>query len=41
VVAVFSTTISPYLFFWQAAEEVEEEREDPIAKPLTRGPRRP
>jgi NRAMP (natural resistance-associated macrophage protein)-like metal ion transporter len=25
VVAVFGTTISPYLFFWQANEEVEEE----------------
>ncbi len=25
-VAVFGTTISPYLFFWQAAEEVEEEK---------------
>ena len=24
VVAVFGTTISPYLFFWQAAEEVED-----------------
>jgi Mn2+/Fe2+ NRAMP family transporter len=24
VVAVFGTTISPYLFFWQASEEVEE-----------------
>ncbi len=24
--AVFGTTISPYLFFWQASEEVEEER---------------
>ena len=24
VVAVFGTTISPYLFFWQAAQEVEE-----------------
>jgi len=24
--AVFGTTISPYLFFWQAAQEVEEER---------------
>lgn len=24
VVAVFGTTISPYLFFWQAAEEMEE-----------------
>jgi NRAMP (natural resistance-associated macrophage protein)-like metal ion transporter len=26
VVAVFGTTISPYLFFWQAAQEVETER---------------
>ncbi|HJZ67904.1 MAG TPA: divalent metal cation transporter [Blastocatellia bacterium] len=25
-VAVLGTTISPYLFFWQAAQEVEEER---------------
>lgn len=25
LVAVFGTTISPYLFFWQASEEVEEE----------------
>jgi len=26
VVAIFGTTISPYLFFWQASQEVEEER---------------
>ena len=26
-VGLFGTTISPYLFFWQASEEVEEERE--------------
>jgi Mn2+/Fe2+ NRAMP family transporter len=26
VVAVLGTTISPYLFFWQASEEVEEEK---------------
>jgi NRAMP (natural resistance-associated macrophage protein)-like metal ion transporter len=26
VVAVFGTTISPYLFFWQASQEVEEEK---------------
>ena len=26
IVAIFGTTISPYLFFWQAAQEVEEER---------------
>ncbi len=34
VVAVFGTTISPYLFSWQAAEEVENQRQDPTAKPL-------
>ena len=34
VVAVFGTTISPYLFFWQAGEEVEDQKEDPKAKPL-------
>jgi NRAMP (natural resistance-associated macrophage protein)-like metal ion transporter len=27
LVGIFGTTISPYLFFWQAAEEVEEDRE--------------
>ncbi len=26
LLAIFGTTISPYLFFWQAAQEVEEER---------------
>jgi NRAMP (natural resistance-associated macrophage protein)-like metal ion transporter len=32
LLAVFGTTISPYLFFWQAAEEVEEQadRPDPV-----------
>ena len=38
VVAVLGTTISPYLFFWQAEEEVEEVREDPKAQPLSRAP---
>jgi NRAMP (natural resistance-associated macrophage protein)-like metal ion transporter len=38
IVAVFGTTISPYLFFWQAAEEVEEEQENPEAHPLKRAP---
>ena len=27
LIAVFGTTVSPYLFFWQASEEVEEEQE--------------
>ena len=26
IVAIFGTTISPYLFFWQASQEVEEEK---------------
>ena len=34
VVAVFGTTISPELYFWQAGEEVENEREDPACQPL-------
>jgi NRAMP (natural resistance-associated macrophage protein)-like metal ion transporter len=38
VVAVFGTTISPYLFFWQASEEVEEEKEDADAKALIDAP---
>jgi NRAMP (natural resistance-associated macrophage protein)-like metal ion transporter len=36
VVAVFGTTISPYLFFWQASQEVEELRADVQARPLKR-----
>ncbi len=38
VVAVFGTTISPYLFFWQAGEEVEDEKENVDAKPLIDAP---
>ncbi len=34
LVAVLGTTISPYLFFWQSSEEVEEE-EVKAEKPLT------
>jgi NRAMP (natural resistance-associated macrophage protein)-like metal ion transporter len=32
VTGVLGTTISPYMFFWQASEEVEEEREMNIRK---------
>ncbi len=39
VVAVFGTTISPYLFFWQAEEEVEEEKERPEKSPLKDAPK--
>lgn len=38
VVAILGTTISPYLFFWQAEEEVEEIKEQAGAKPLERAP---
>lgn len=34
VVAIFGTTISPYLFFWQSSQEVEEIEVDPDAAPL-------
>lgn len=34
IVAVFGTTISPYLFFWQSSHEAENVRIDPTAKPL-------
>ena len=38
VVAVFGTTISPYLFFWQAGEEVEVLSERPEASALLDAP---
>ena len=38
VVAVLGTTISPYLFFWQAEEEVEEVQQHEGARPLERAP---
>jgi NRAMP (natural resistance-associated macrophage protein)-like metal ion transporter len=34
IVAVFGTTISPYLFFWQSSQEVEEIEDEPGAEPL-------
>jgi Mn2+/Fe2+ NRAMP family transporter len=34
VVGVFGTTISPYLFFWQASEEVEDMQSRRGAAPL-------
>ncbi|MEO6907841.1 MAG: divalent metal cation transporter, partial [Abditibacteriaceae bacterium] len=38
VVAVFGTTISPYLFFWQASQEAEEVSVVQERKPLKRAP---
>jgi NRAMP (natural resistance-associated macrophage protein)-like metal ion transporter len=39
IVAIFGTTISPYLFFWQASEEAEEVENHDDRHPLTRAPR--
>jgi len=39
IVAIFGTTISPYLFFWQSAEEVEEMDHHKGDKPLKDVPR--
>jgi Mn2+/Fe2+ NRAMP family transporter len=36
--AVFGTTISPYLFFWQASQEVQEQRTAVGERPLKRAP---
>ena len=38
IVAVFGTTISPYLFFWQAAQEVEDVDANPKAHALRQSP---
>jgi Mn2+/Fe2+ NRAMP family transporter len=38
VVAVLGTTISPYLFFWQAAEEAEDEHLEADSRPLREHP---
>jgi NRAMP (natural resistance-associated macrophage protein)-like metal ion transporter len=38
IVAVFGTTISPYLFFWQASQEVEEIRADSQMQALRNAP---
>jgi NRAMP (natural resistance-associated macrophage protein)-like metal ion transporter len=38
LVAIFGTTISPYLFFWQASEEAEEQRIAADKRPLRHTP---
>ncbi len=38
VAAILGTTISPYLFFWQAAQEVEDTKSEPIREPLLQRP---
>ena len=39
LVAIFGTTISPYLFFWQASQEAEDIREFANRKPLKVAPK--
>jgi NRAMP (natural resistance-associated macrophage protein)-like metal ion transporter len=39
IVAIFGTTISPYLFFWQSSQEVEEVDQRPDEQPLLQAPR--
>jgi NRAMP (natural resistance-associated macrophage protein)-like metal ion transporter len=36
--AVLGTTISPYLFFWQASQEVQEQKAAPRERPLKSAP---
>jgi Mn2+/Fe2+ NRAMP family transporter len=38
VVAILGTTISPYLFFWQASQEAEDTKEEAERKPLVEAP---
>jgi Mn2+/Fe2+ NRAMP family transporter len=38
IVAILGTTISPYLFFWQASQEAEEVQDNPEAEPLKCAP---
>jgi Mn2+/Fe2+ NRAMP family transporter len=38
VVAVLGTTISPYLFFWQASQEADDQHEQPLREMLTKAP---
>lgn len=39
IVAIFGTTISPYLFFWQASEEAEDVQHNHDRHPLKRAPK--
>jgi Mn2+/Fe2+ NRAMP family transporter len=39
IVAIFGTTISPYLFFWQSSQEAEDLRVDRRARSLLKAPK--
>ena len=38
IVAVLGTTVTPYCFFWQSSQEAEDERINPLGKPLLDAP---
>ena len=38
MIAILGTTISPYLFFWQSSQEVEDTKTEPVREPLWRRP---
>lgn len=38
LIAIFGATISPYLFFWQASQEIEEVKNTPEDLPLNKAP---
>jgi NRAMP (natural resistance-associated macrophage protein)-like metal ion transporter len=38
IVAILGTTISPYLFFWQASQEAEDIEATPVREPLNHAP---
>ena len=38
MVAIFGVALSPYLFFWQASQEVEDQRVKPKREPLLEAP---
>ena len=38
VVAIFGVAISPYIFFWQSAQEAEDQRVKPEREPLVEAP---
>jgi NRAMP (natural resistance-associated macrophage protein)-like metal ion transporter len=38
IVAIFGVALSPYLYFWQASQEAEDQRVKPMREPLVEAP---
>ena len=38
IVAIFGVALSPYIYFWQASQEAEDQRVKPTRRPLVRAP---